>query len=147
MKKSQLIIFDLDGTIANIDHRRHLVTNGAHDWDAFYLACFDDTPNDPVIDLLNILSPHHEIYIASGRSDVVATETLEWLRKYEVNFDMLWLREHKDSTPDQELKKIWLDEWRKDGKDIKMAFDDRSKVVKMWRDNGIPCFQVAEGDF
>jgi hypothetical protein len=27
------------------------------------------------------------------------------------------------------------------------TFDDRDKVVKMWRDNGIICFQVAPGDF
>jgi hypothetical protein len=28
-----------------------------------------------------------------------------------------------------------------------MAFDDRSQVVKMWRKRGVPCAQVADGDF
>jgi hypothetical protein len=27
------------------------------------------------------------------------------------------------------------------------VFDDRDKVVKMWRDEGVACFQVAPGEF
>jgi len=27
------------------------------------------------------------------------------------------------------------------------ALDDRDSVVKMWRDAGVACFQVASGDF
>jgi len=27
------------------------------------------------------------------------------------------------------------------------VFDDRDKVVKMWRNQGLRCCQVAEGDF
>ena len=30
---------------------------------------------------------------------------------------------------------------------IFLIFDDRNKVVKMWRELGLPVFQVAEGDF
>jgi len=32
-------------------------------------------------------------------------------------------------------------------KDILCVFDDRQKVVDMWRKNGITCFQVNYGDF
>ena len=28
-----------------------------------------------------------------------------------------------------------------------LAFDDRDRVVAMWREEGVPCFQVAPGDF
>jgi len=27
------------------------------------------------------------------------------------------------------------------------VFDDRDRVVKMWRDVGVTCFQVADGEF
>ena len=40
-----------------------------------------------------------------------------------------------------------LEQMRLDGWDPGMAFDDRSRVVKAWREAGIPCAQVAEGDF
>ena len=32
-------------------------------------------------------------------------------------------------------------------KRIVATFDDRNRVVAMWRDAGIPCFQVAPGEF
>ena len=31
--------------------------------------------------------------------------------------------------------------------DVKFVLDDRDQVVEMWRDMGLPCFQVAPGDF
>ena len=56
---SDIVIFDLDGTIALIDKRRELSTNKDYkiDWDIF----FDpkniklDKPNYPVIDILKLL--------------------------------------------------------------------------------------------
>ena len=42
-----LYIFDLDGTLALIKHRRHFVEREPHhqDWERFYAACVDDGPN------------------------------------------------------------------------------------------------------
>src|SRR3546814_20900822 len=37
------IIFDIDGTLADVGHRRHLVTQGRKDWGRF----FDEMVNDP----------------------------------------------------------------------------------------------------
>jgi len=66
MKK---VIFDLDGTIALIDHRRHFVEGKNKDWDMFFKACVNDEPNKPVIEILNILSlKGYIIIIVSGRS-------------------------------------------------------------------------------
>ena len=50
---------------------------------------------------------------------------------------------------DDKLKQIWLDDLfpKKDKDKIVCIFDDRSKVVDMWRDNGLTCMQVAPGDF
>jgi hypothetical protein len=55
------------------------------------------------------------------------------------------MRKIGDFRPDEVLKKEWLDEVGPEN--IKMIFDDRDKVVKMWRDNGITCLQVAPGNF
>ena len=51
--------------------------------------------------------------------------------------------------PDDKLKQHWLDSlFEGDRKnDIVCVFDDRDKVVKMWRENGLDCFQVANGNF
>ena len=49
--------------------------------------------------------------------------------------------------PDDKLKQMWLDQLFTDKSDIVCVFDDRQKVVDMWRGNGLNVFQVADGNF
>jgi hypothetical protein len=49
--------------------------------------------------------------------------------------------------PDDQLKQNWLDDLFPDKSNIVCVFDDRDKVVNMWRKNDITCMQVAPGDF
>lgn len=63
-----LYIFDLDGTLALIEHRRHFVENGSAKWDEFYAACVDDKPNPAVIEVMEqLLLYGNDIWIFSGR--------------------------------------------------------------------------------
>jgi hypothetical protein len=150
-----LYIFDLDGTLANIEHRRHLVSNGKSDWDAFYRGCVNDKPNVAVTELLNTLyAAGSEIIIFSGRSDLVLPETKAWLKKYtDLPGDLigyiLFMRAHKDFTPDDILKANWYDRYltEQDKERLVCIFDDRQKVVDMWRAKGLTCLQVAPGNF
>lgn len=139
-----LVISDLDGTLALIDHRRPLLPN----WQAFYAACDQDAPNNPVIATWNALQNQycrtHDFWILSGRSDEVQGKTEAWLRQYHIYYDRLLMRQEGDFTPDQELKRAWI-EPHVDR--VTLVLDDRDKVVRMWRELGITCFQVAEGDF
>ena len=85
--------------------------------------------------------------IFSGRDDISKKETVDWLENYGIISNTLRMRKHGDNTPDQILKKMWLEELFPDKSDILCVFDDRDKVVKMWRAEGLTCFQVAEGKF
>ena len=50
--------------------------------------------------------------------------------------------------PDEKLKQHWLDDVFGEAKDqIVAVFDDRDKVVDMWRKNNLTCMQVAPGNF
>ena len=94
----------------------------------------------------------HMIAIFSGRTDKNKMTTKHWLVKNNVPWCMLKMRPTKGQdafTPDDQLKQSWLDGWVSQvGKDsIVGVFDDRLKVVDMWRKNGLTCFQVAEGNF
>lgn len=150
-----LYIFDLDGTLALIEHRRRFVEDKKNaNWPAFYAACGDDAPNYPVIDTMRRLrDAGAEVWIFSGRSDEVRDTTVAWLCEYThlLSWELdtsLTMREEGDYTPDDELKKSWLDMMLiDDRKRLVAAFDDRDRVVKMWRDAGITCFQVAPGEF
>ena len=152
MKKT--VIFDLDGTLADIDTRRalSLKMNGKMDWDKF----FDpqniklDEPNTPVIKMAQMLdSQGFNIVILSGRSKATYRTTRQWLIQNDVPFDDLHMRPTSDDwhfMKDSDLKQIWLDTVV-DKDDVFAVFDDRQQVVDMWRDNGLQTFQVAEGDF
>jgi len=150
-----LVIFDLDGTLANIDARRKLSTkdNGKMDWDKFFdPANIDlDLPNDPVIQMAQLLKDSGKtIIIFSGRSKATKDATRNWLNRNSVPFDILKMRPTGHPwafMPDDKLKQTWLDDLIQDHNRILCVFDDRDKVVKMWRDNGLTCFQVADGDF
>ena len=157
-----LYIFDLDGTLALIDHRRHFIEGPNKDWRAFFAACVDDRPNLPVIRTLQTLRRGGaECWIWSGRSDEVQAETEEWLYRHgclKSSMFLHWepfrpseafrMRAAGDFTPDDQLKAKWLSEIEPpEFNRLTAVFDDRDKVVAMWRAAGVSCFQVATGDF
>lgn len=193
-----LYIFDLDGTLADLKHRRHLVSlqNGSPvkvqgstilgtyrgenakvpgdywvefpktgtwsfdpsdvkfkpNWDAFHAACVDDTPIKPVIELFTDLERMCEVWVWSGRMDTVRNQTVNWLAEH-LGIHSGWatrlkMRPAGDFTPDDQLKESWLKAMSpEDRARLVMVFDDRDRVVEMWRRNGVVCAQVAEGDF
>ncbi|MEZ5595659.1 MAG: hypothetical protein R3E84_04585 [Pseudomonadales bacterium] len=148
-----LYIFDLDGTVALIDHRRHLVAGKRRAWGAFFAACVHDAPNAPVIRTMRQLHDSGaQLWIWSGRSDEVKAQTLAWLQRHlpwlGLDGNTLRMRRQGDYTPDEILKRSWLHALAVDDRQRLIAiFDDRDKVVAMWRAEGVTCFQVAAGDF
>ena len=163
------VIFDLDGTLADIDERKQKsqIDNGKMDWDIF----FDpeniklDKPKPEVIKCAQMFHQQgYKIVIFSGRNDRSFHSTKEWLAQHEVPYDLLVCRpdKFKDESwpvadgnpatpamrfmPDQILKKIMLDTFV-DIDDVFIIFEDRKKVVDMWRELGLTCFEVEEAIF
>jgi hypothetical protein len=139
------VIFDLDGTIADISHRVHFVRDGNKDWDAFFAGCVDDRPNEAVVDTLHAhVTAGHHVEIWSARSDIVRRETEDWLRNAAHIPPRLLtrMRSAGDNTPDVVLKRYWLNQLH-ESKRPDLIYDDRQRVVDMWREEGIACFQVA----
>ena len=151
IRNDKIVIFDLDGTLALIDDRRDLATkdNGKFDWDVFFNPdnISLDLPNQPVIDMANLLHKQgFRIFILSGRSDVTHQATVNWLNDNGIWWDHLVMRPQNHLyLPDNDLKQMWLDSIGKDN--VAMVFDDRNQIVDMWRQNGLTCFQVADGNF
>ena len=145
------VIFDLDGTLALIDERRAFSTksNGKIDWDKFFAPenVQMDKPNVPVITMAQTLKAQgFNIAIFSGRSIGTENATMDWLSQFNVPFDAITMRPIRDFTPDDKLKSDWFDA-KFSNSDVLCVFDDRNKVVDMWRDKGITCMHVADGDF
>lgn len=145
----KLYVFDLDGTLANLNHRLHHIKNGKKNWDAFFDDCSNDLPIKWVIDFANSLwqGPNY-IWILSGRSDRTELLTRQWLRRYDVHFDDLFMRKDGDHRPDEILKLEMLKEKLAANPTLELRFivDDRQRVVDMWRKNGFNVLQCAAWD-
>lgn len=153
-----LYIFDLDGTLALIEHRLHYIQNKPKDWRSFFASVKDDKPNLPVIKTLQALRKSGaECWIWSGRSDECREQTIEWLKEhgcwfpFEFGFpapERFRMRKAGDYRDDVVVKGEWLSEMDPpEFNRLTGVFDDRSRVVQMWRDAGVLCCQVASGDF
>lgn len=148
-----LYIFDLDGTLADLSHRKHMLEekNDPSRWRRFYAACGRDAPIKPVIETMERLRRFADVWVFSGRSDEVRGITVDWLTAH-TSFmtheleTALTMRQAGDYRADDVVKREWIDGMLNDDRRRLVAvFDDRDRVVAMWRAAGIPCFQVAPG--
>lgn len=145
------IIFDIDGTLANGDHRLHLIQQEPKQWDAYFDLCDGDAPINHMIRLLRILEREYVPVFVTGRAARWRVKTEQWLARHGAATGRyplrLYMREDGDHRDDHVLKIELLAQLRADGFDPLMVFDDRARVVKAWRAAGVPCAQVAEGEF
>lgn len=146
-ERTKAVIFDVDGTVANNDHRRVWVQNKPKNWKAYNATMADDLPIHNIIHLAQILCKHYHIIIVTARSDDHKQTTIDWLEKHMVPHTAIYFRKEKDYRDDAIVKSEILDVIIQDGYNPVMVFDDRNKVVNMWRERGLQCLQVAPGDF
>ena len=142
-----LVIFDLDGTLSLTGHRDHFLNRpaGDKDWRAFYAACDKDWPCVPIVRTAQTLAATgSDVRIWTGRSDEVADKTTAWLAANGLGDIPIKMRRAGDFTPDTKLKEDWLQEL---SRKPDLVFEDRARVVEMWRSHGIRVCQVAEGGF
>jgi phosphoserine phosphatase len=144
-----LIVFDLDGTLANIEHRLDYVRSKPKNWAAFDAGIPNDKVNPYVAEAFHSLSAaRNTIVLASGRSERSREATVAWLTKNNLHtWDNLYMRKADDFRSDDIVKREMLDQIISDfGKKPDMVFDDRPRVVRMWRDAGIFVFNVYQGE-
>jgi hypothetical protein len=144
-----IYIFDIDGTLADITHRLHFIQQEPKDWDSFFINCVDDEPIPEIIRIAQALFPAAQIFMLSGRSEVIRMETVNWLAGARIPCDLLMLRKEGDHREDSIVKADMLREVRDHFPEetIEGVFEDRKQVVDMYRAKGLRVFQVAEGNF
>ena len=143
-------IVDIDGTVADNAHRQFALTvnDGKPNWDLFFNLMGEDKPIPHMQQLLSDLHQYWTKFVyCTGRPERFRALTASWLDKHDFPNHGIYMRPDGDHRPDHIVKAEMLAEIRRDGWKPIMAFDDRDTVVKMWRENGVPCAQVAEGNF
>lgn len=135
------IIVDIDGTVAHMNDKR-----GPYEEDKVLL-------DDPDLEVIRSVQAekyyfNRTVIFVSGRHDVCRDSTIQWLKQNNVPFDYLYMRKADDNRPDDVVKyEIYMEHIY--GKfNVCKVFDDRNKVVFMWRNLlNLKVYQVNPGDF
>lgn len=139
---TKLYVFDLDGTLANIDHRLRWINKKPKDWKSFLASVDKDIPNQWVVNLLNMCSQDGVILILTGREEITRRSTMDWLRDNGVFYDYLSMRAKGDHRQDTVVKPEVLDNFLRDkGYDVQFIVEDRQQVVDKWRELGYNVLQ------
>lgn len=150
-------IFDLDGTLCDLAHRRPLVRadearrqeageNFKPNWDAFFAASVNDQPRPEVIQKTHDHHAQgHEVIIVSACPEDYREQREKWLKDNNVYYDRFIMRKHKDYRQDTIVKKEILDKYLAKEQIVKV-YDDRPSVIRMWRDNGLDVEDVGNGE-
>lgn len=141
---SRVAIFDVDGTLMNINHRRKYVESEQKDWKKFFEYMEFDTIRDDVFHMAHALEADgYVIIVCSGRNEKHRAITEKQLAFGKLKPQALMMRANDDYRPDYEVKQEMLAQMREEGLNPKISVDDRPSVVKMWRDEGLTCFDVG----
>lgn len=141
-KLPKTIIFDVDGTLAHMK-REGEGSRSPYDWK----KVGEDTVDSSVRSILNALMSYYTIVILTGRDESCLKETEQWLSDNKIHYDDIYIRAAGDMRNDAIIKKELFFDKVAPKYNVQGVFDDRDRVVQMWRELGIKCYQVNYGDF
>ena len=134
MKK--IILCDIDGTIANNDHRQHFL-EGKKDWEGFFSEIINDKPIYPVINIINEESSNgKKIVFLTGRPERYRYSTKLWLNEY-FNFDFeIYMRKDNDKNNKLKVKREIFNA-NFNVEDILYCIDNDYDLLEQWNEMGL----------
>jgi len=150
--KIDVVVCDLDGTLAKIDHRLHWVRNEdkkERNWKKFFDEMYLDEVNEWCRTLLVNMSNNNMIIYATGRPGEYMDITREWLVDNRLAFSgfELYSRLEGDYRADTQIKEIILEFEILPRYGILFVVDDRPSVCRMWRERGVTVLQCQDKEF
>ena len=113
----EAVVFDMDGVLSDAAGRQHFLERGQRDWDRFF----------------------------TGRPFRVQPQTLAWLARYGLRWDLLVMRSRGDYAQVTMFKRDAVEELREYGFDLRLAFEDDPNNFAMFHAEGIPCVYIHSG--
>jgi phosphoglycolate phosphatase-like HAD superfamily hydrolase len=142
----EIVVFDIDGTLADVSARLHHIRGKPKNWDAFFAGMAEDKAVHAIVRLCNVLhAAGMRVVLCSGRPERYRRQTAEWLAREGVQYDELRLRRNGDRRSDTIAKREMLEGL--DRATILFVVEDRASVVEMWRAEGLVCLQCSPGEF
>lgn len=145
-------VFDVDGTITIVGgDRLTYIRNKQHD--KFHDMCDQDEPKLEIVTLVKDLrhicerGPEKSLVFCTARPERIRQKTVDWIRKYigiEEDDYLLLMRPDNNKEKDFSIKPKLLLPYKDE---VIMIFEDRTQMVKQWRDEGYVCAQIATGNY
>jgi phosphoglycolate phosphatase-like HAD superfamily hydrolase len=139
------VIFDIDGVLSDAASRQHYLESPGRDWNAFFDACGEDPLIEEVDRLLDLLDPELAIILVTARPIRVQPQTLAWLDRYRMRWDLLVMRELGDYDTARHFKYQAVSDLRAYGFRLLLAFEDDRRNLEMFRGEGVPCLYIHSG--
>lgn len=144
----KLVVCDIDGTIADLTHRRRYAKGPEKNWARFFSLLGEDTPRMDVYKQALAVAQANDAHLVlvSARPDTYRAETIEWLRKYNMmDWVHILMRKGHDKRQDTQVKSDIYDKYLSRYQIIEV-FDDRPSVIRMWREKGLNVTDVGNGE-
>ena len=145
-----LVVFDIDGTLADNHHRIHHLKSKPKDWTAYDAGIPDDTDIWPMAETFRALRlAGYDIIFVTGRSERSRKDTVKWLDENDLHNSLskIYMRPDGDYRSDDIVKSEILDQIIKEyGFKPDIWFDDRPRVVRAIRARGVFVVDVYQGE-
>ena len=142
-RRGPCVIVDIDGVLANGDHRQHLVR--AKRWDEFFDAANRDLPIAETAVLLRLLDQDLVVVLMTGRPRRTREATIAWLAEHGYRWDLLVMKEDDDLRKTHHAKREAVAALRDLGFTPVLALDDEPGNVTMYREEAVPCLYIHSG--
>lgn len=144
----EAIIIDLDGTLSDTSQRIHHLKAERPNWKAFFSGIEQDEVNRAVEGVYKMaIAGEYTVLFVSGRPENYRLPSETWLKNHGfTDYFALFMRSVQDQSPDFEVKAKIYDRYIKPYFDILFTIDDRPRVVEMWRQKGLVCFQLEAAE-
>ncbi len=142
---TRAIVFDMDGVLSEAGTRQHYLESIFPDWEGFFQACGEDEVIDEVAKLLSVLDSNLAVILLTARPIRVQPQTLAWLERYGLRWDLLIMRDFGDYMASRIYKERSVREMRSYGFELELAFEDDRRNVDMFHENSIPCVYIHSG--
>ena len=129
-------MFDIDGVVADVRHRLHLLERRPKDWPAFFAAAADDPGLDEGINRVLATIGTHEVVWLTGRPNSLRSVTRRWLADHGLPVTELIMRPARDFRPAPVLKLAELTKLRP--RQVELFVDDDAKVIAVAAEAGFP---------
>ena len=137
MDSRPLAVIDIDGVVADVRHRLHLIQDRPKRWDAFFAAAAEDPPLPAGVDLVRELAADHDVVWLTGRPERTRAVTAAWLADHGLPAEPLLMRKDRDFRPARLAKRDELHRLRR-RREIAVVVDDDPAVVDLLAAEGFP---------